>query len=438
MIQEAGSGAWRSWFAVSDLAAASLAQAALSLAELGEARGLACPELHLDRRLAALWFDCSVVPQGWTLPSMWDPLAGNYRCKDGWLRLHTNAPHHRAAALSVLGAAEDQASLGRRVATWDAEALEAAVIAAGGCAAKLRSFDEWRGLPAGQALADQPLVAWHLLGQGPAREGSLSGAQPTEHQPLAGLKVLDLTRVLAGPAATRFLAGFGAEVLRIDPPQWDEPAAAVEMALGKRCALLDLTKAEDRQVFERLLSQADLLVHGYRDGALEGLGYGAKAREALSPGLVDVALNAYGWAGPWQQRRGFDTIVQQSSGLADYGRQGAAEAPPVMLPVQALDHATGYLAAAAACQVLAERARSGRRFAARLSLARTADLLATTRRMTCQGEMLTAEAADYADPPEQTAWGSLRRLRFPLRLGASGPRWPHPAGPYKSSPPAWD
>ncbi len=426
---------WCAWFAVSDLACASLAQAGRSLADLAQARGFSLPTATLNRRLASLWFDRSMAAQGWDLPSMWDPLAGNYRTQDGWLRLHTNAAHHRAAALSVLGPAEDKPALARLVARWNGEALEAAVIEAGGCAAKLRSFDEWQAMEPGQAVMQQPLVAWTLLGSGAA--DTAAGQQISGHQPLAGLKVLDLTRVLAGPAATRLLAGFGAEVLRIDPPQWGEEAVAIEMALGKRCAELDLSQRADRLSFERLLSQADLLVHGYRDGALEGLGYGAEERARLNPRLVDVALNAYGWAGPWQQRRGFDTVVQQSSGLADYGRQGDQDAAPVMLPVQALDHATGYLAAAAACQVLAERARSGQRFAARLSLARTATVLATSRRDGLQGAMLKAGEPDFAAGLEQTAWGPLRRLRFPLSLDGKGPKWRHPAGPYKSSPPTW-
>ncbi len=432
-----GEADWRSWFAVSDLATASLEQAGRSLARLAQARGLTPPKLALDRRLASLWFDLTTRPEDWRIPSLWDPLAGNYRAKDGWVRLHTNAPHHRQAALSVLGAAQEQAELASRVAAWDSEALETAVIAAGGCAAKLLSFAQWQALPAGQAVAAQPLVAWQNQGETEAAAQHSDAPEATPERPLAGLKVLDLTRVLAGPAATRLLAGFGAEVLRIDPPQWSEEAVAIEMALGKRCALLDLTKQADRARFEVLLGEADLLVHGYRDGALAGLGYGQEARRRLNPRLVDVALNAYGWEGPWRERRGFDTIVQQTSGLADYGRQGDSEAPPVMLPVQALDHATGYLLAAAACEVLAARLVGGRLVSARLSLARTALLLWQTRRQSCQGEALSAEERDFAPGVEQTPWGAMRRVAFPLTLNAQGPCWPRPAGPYKSAAARW-
>ncbi len=435
-LEFAGRADWCSWFAVSDLATASLAQAGFGLARLARARQIGTPSLQLDRRLASLWFDLTTKPLGWATPSLWDPLAGNYPAKDGWVRLHTNAPHHRQAALSVLGRAEDKSELQGLVANWDCEALENAVVAAGGCAAKLRSFADWQALPAGQAIAAQPLVAWQDRGEIDAPPPILTD-NATAHRPLAGLKVLDLTRVLAGPAATRLLAGFGAEVLRIDPPQWDEEAVAIEMALGKRCALLDLNKSADRSRFEALLAEADLLVHGYRDGALAGLGYGPEERQRLNPGLVDVALNAYGWQGPWQERRGFDTIVQQSSGLADYGRQGDVSAAPVMLPVQALDHATGYLLAAAACEALAARLATGRLLSARLSLARTALLLWQTRREACQGEALSAEESDWAAESEQSHWGAMRRVRFPLTLNGQAPVWPRPAGPYKSVPPAW-
>lgn len=436
-VSLSGEADWPSWFAVSELASASLAQAGHSLARLAVARGLAVPAVALDRRLASLWFDLTAQPQGWHAPSLWDPLAGNYQAQDGWVRLHTNAPHHRRAALSVLGDADDRSALQALVGRWDCEALEAAVVDAGGCAAKLRSFSEWQEMAAGRAVAAQPLVAWQDQGAAEAPGARDDRPKATSERPLAGLKILDLTRVLAGPAATRLLAGFGAQVLRIDPPQWDEEAVAIEMALGKRCALLDLNVREDRARFEALLADADLLVHGYRDGALAGLGYDAEARRKLNPDLVDVALNAYGWQGPWRDRRGFDTIVQQSSGLADYGRQGDHEAPPVMLPVQALDHATGYLLAAAACEALAARFASGRLLSARLSLARTALLLWQTRRIACHGQVLKAEASDLAQGSENTQWGPMRRVAFPLKLNASGPVWSCPAGPYKSAPAVW-
>jgi crotonobetainyl-CoA:carnitine CoA-transferase CaiB-like acyl-CoA transferase len=192
---------------------------------------------------------------------------------------------------------------------------------------------------------------------------------------LKDVRVLDLTRVLAGPVATRFLAGFGANVLRIDPPWWSEPGVEPEVTIGKRRAGLDLRNVDDRSRFEALLARADVLIHGYRPGALDGLGLGASRRREIAPALIEVSLNAYGWTGPWRGRRGFDSLVQMSSGIADEGMRRTEAAYPVPLPVQALDHATGLLMAAAALRALRLRRDTGKVLSARLSLARTAAML---------------------------------------------------------------
>ena len=168
-----------------------------------------------------------------------------------------------------------------------------------------------------------------------------------------------MTRVLAGPVATRFLAGFGAEVLRIDLPGWDEPAIVPDVTLGKHCARLDLRQPRDRNTWEGLLQAADVLVHGYRPGALAGLGLDAEQRRALCPGLVDVSLDAYGWDGPWRGRRGFDSLMQMSCGIAAAGMTMLNRDRPTPLPVQALDHATSYIMAAAAVRGLTDRLITG-------------------------------------------------------------------------------
>jgi crotonobetainyl-CoA:carnitine CoA-transferase CaiB-like acyl-CoA transferase len=167
----------------------------------------------VDNRLASAWFATSIRPVGWTLPSAWDPIAGDYRTRDGLVRLHTNAPHHRAAALAVLDTDNSPESVTAAVLSWNGDELEAAVIAAGGCAAVMHTLDEWSASAPGIAVAAEPLITWNDLGSGPAPR-----QMGTMLRPLAGIRVLDLTRVLAGPIATRFLALLGAEVLRVDPP----------------------------------------------------------------------------------------------------------------------------------------------------------------------------------------------------------------------------
>ncbi|WP_160106241.1 CoA transferase [Pseudomonas izuensis] len=410
-------GALPSAFAVTDLACASIAVAGQAISELLHQRTGRLPSLEVDRRLASFWFASSIRPLGWSVPPLWDPIAGDYAAKDGWIRLHTNAPHHRAAAESVLGACADRAGMASKVAQWAKSDLEQAVVDAGGCAAEMRSQEQWQVHPQGQAVSAEPLIqfAAHNGHNTKPWQGSVA-------QPLAGIKVLDLTRVLAGPVASRFLAGLGADVLRIDPPTWNEPGVIPEMTLGKRCARLDLHDTTDRSVFESLLKDADIVIHGYRADALEGLGYGVGDRQKLAPGLIDVCLNAYGWSGPWQNRRGFDSLVQMSSGIAQAGMQWKKTDKPTPLPLQALDHATGYLMAASAIILLAERLRSGQGGSARLSLARTAKLLIENG--TGTGQPLRAEdESDQGMLVEQTPWGPAHRLQVPLKITGTPLQW---------------
>jgi hypothetical protein len=334
--------------------------------------------------------------------------------------------------LAVLGCPADPVAVRRAARAWGADELEAAVVDAGGCAAAMRSTDDWRAHPQGIAVASEPLVASRST-------DSVARSRPWRPElarPLSGVRVLDLTRVLAGPVATRFLAGYGADVLRIDPPQWEETIVP-EVTLGKRCARLDVATAPGLERLRSLLAECDVVVHGYRPGALARLGLGGDEREAARPGLVDVSLDAYGWSGPWRSRRGFDSLVQMSTGIAERGRAWAGSERPVPLPFQALDQATGYLMAAAVLEGLQVRMTTGHGWRARCSLARTAQLL-----FECAG---TGSAGDEADPPqpataekiEQTPWGPARRLVPPVILEGAPMWWDRAASALGSSPPAW-
>lgn len=427
-----GQGALPSWFQVSDLACASIGAAGLMLAQYAGAQSGGAPEVTVDRRLASFWFGFTIRPQGWEVPSPWDPIAGDYRASDGWIRLHTNAPAHRAAALRVLECAAERDDVARAVADWRADDLEAAVVSTGGCAATMRSLSEWNSHEQGAAVARDPLVIWQDHGS-----ATLQRPAVDPERPLAGLKVLDLTRVLAGPVAGRFLAAHGANVLRIDPPDWNEPGVVPEVTLGKRCAELNLKRDDDRARFESLAAEADVLLHGYRPGALDGLGLDGYALRRANPRLIDVCLNAYGWSGPWSRRRGFDSLVQMSSGIADYGMRQSGADRPVPLPVQALDHATGYLMAASVLRALMDRLENGRVKSARLSLARVANLLAGTANPEIEDGLVPESNDDLAPGIEATGWGPARRVAFPLCVGRVLPEWTYGAGPLRSKPPHW-
>jgi hypothetical protein len=419
------SGALPSAFAVTDLACASIAAAGQAVSELLQQHTGRLPHLEVDRRLASFWFATSIRPLGWSVPPMWDPVAGDYATQDGWIRLHTNAPHHRAAAETVLGAVDNRAAMASNVAQWAKSDLEQAVVDAGGCAAEMRTWAQWQAHPQGQAVNAEPLV--HFENNGHSTEKPWRGSVA---RPLVGIKVLDLTRVLAGPVASRFLAGLGADVLRIDPPTWNEPGVIPEVTLGKRCARLDLHDPADRAVFEHLLKDTDILLHGYRADALERLGYGVAERQRLAPGLVDVCLNAYGWSGPWRNRRGFDSLVQMSSGIAEAGMHWKRSDKPTPLPLQALDHATGYLMAASAVRLL------GTAGSASLSLARTAKLLIEAG--AGSDEALRAEDEnDQGILVEQTPWGPAHRLQVPLKITGTPVQWELPASELGSHRAQW-
>ncbi len=419
------SGALPSAFAVTDLACATIATAGQAVSELLQQHTGRLPHLEVDRRLASFWFATSIRPLGWSVPPMWDPVAGDYATQDGWIRLHTNAPHHRAAAETVLGAVDNRAAMASHVARWAKSDLEQAVVDAGGCAAEMRTWAQWQAHPQGQAVNAEPLVHFENNGHSPEKPWQGSVARP-----LAGIKVLDLTRVLAGPVASRFLAGLGADVLRIDPPSWNEPGVIPEVTLGKRCARLDLHAPADRAVFEHLLKDADVLLHGYRADALERLGYGVAERQRLAPGLVDVCLNAYGWSGPWQNRRGFDSLVQMSSGIAEAGMHWKRADKPTPLPLQALDHATGYLMAASAIRLL------GTGGSARLSLARTAKLLIEAGAGT-DDPLRAEDENDQGILVEQTPWGPAHRLQVPLKITGTPLQWELPASELGSHRAQW-
>jgi len=427
-----GAGGLASAYPVTDLACAAVATAALSIGELIRLGGSGPRSIAVDRVLSSIWFGTSLRPMGWTVPTAWDAIAGDYRTRDGWIRLHTNAPHHRAAAERVLSTHGGKEAVAHAVAEWKKADLEAAIVESGGCAAEMRSTEAWQQHPQGQAVAAEPLAHIRATPSSAAPRLSVHAARP-----LKGLKVLDLTRVLAGPVATRFLAGYGADVLRVDPPDWDEPGVVPEVTLGKRCARLDLCEASDRARFEALLSQTDILLHGYRPDALDGLGYGAANRRKLSPRLIDICLDAYGWSGPWAARRGFDSLVQMSTGIAEYGMRWRNAERPVPLPVQALDHATGYLMAAVAVRAVVKRLEWGNGTEVRLSLARTAKLLIDQQRDVVEAELAAETEADWSAATEDTDWGKARRVRPPVEIDGAPMQWAHPARRLGSADPRW-
>lgn len=350
---------------------------------------------------------------GRAVGSPFDPLSAFHRTADGWLRLHANYPWHRAAALHVLGCTD--ADVPAAIAGRGAVELEAALHEAGGIGAAVRTEREWRAA----AGPPPPLVERRLLGPAAAR-------------PARRPRVLDLTRVIAGPVATRTLASHGADVLRLDPPDRPEiPLQAYDTLPGKRSALLDLRTRGP--VLEELLAGADVVVTAYRPGALDRFGLAPDELAHRYPGLVVVTLSAWGHEGPWAARRGFDSIVQAACGIAAAEGSGGK---PGALPAQLLDHATGYLAAAGALLALDAQRRTGGSHHVRLALAGTAAWLQALPR---------AEPVDVPEPDPAPYLvelaapdGRLTVAAPPGTIAGRSRTWPAPAPSFGTAQPRWD
>jgi hypothetical protein len=407
-------GGLPSRFQVSALASASVACATLAAADLSTFRmgGSDPKNIHVNCIHAGASFlsDRLAEPIGWKLEEDDQDFTGNYPTLDGWIRLHVGYEHHRVAARAVLKTGCDRKEVSAAVLRWRKDELESQILAAGGCAAQLRTEEEWSKTPHALALKQEPIFAF----RGTRAVVPRFRMNQDSAKPLSGLKVLDLTRVLAGPIGSRFLAAYGAEVLRIDPPNFYESnGLLVETTRGKETAYLDLKAQEGRKNFEELLRNADVLIHGYRPGAMENLGYDAQKISELNSALLIVRHNAYGWTGPWRDRRGFDSLVQMSTGIAS-PMNGSRPEP---LPAQALDYATGYLIAAAACRGLIMKSQE-----IRLSLAKTTECLISAGKNS-RKESKELDGLDRFMGRFESQWGPVKQLTCPGSID----RWTSPA-----------
>jgi crotonobetainyl-CoA:carnitine CoA-transferase CaiB-like acyl-CoA transferase len=432
-----GHGTLRGYYAYTDVLAASLAAAGLAVADLLETAGLGRPDVHVDRLLASGWANHTVqaVGRSQNRPSPFR-IGGEYPTADGrWLRITDANLRLQQRMLAVLGQPRTVEAVAAEVRRHDADVLEARILEGGGAASASRTMAEWAAHPAGQAIAAEPLVALETLGK------SDKSWRPTPGRPLAGIRVLDCTRAVAGPMATRLLAGFGAEVLRIDPigyEEWDD-RDPTQLTLGKRCARLDLASDAGRQQFIDLLAETDVFVHGFRPGVFEQLGLGAEVRGRVRPDLVEIVHNAYGWTGPWANRRGFDSTVYTSSGLLveSMTRAGVMDpkAPGVTQHV-VVDHGVGQMEAASAIRGLTRRLLTGQGSRSKLSLAGNTRLLGLT----------TAPDVPVFEKPAPEQFeerlyngtrGPLRRLRSPIDVAGNPFFWERPGELYGSSTATW-
>jgi len=416
-------------------ATAVIAATALAAAEAWRLRTGRAQEVSVDMRaaIAAFRSEHYLRVNGGRVPDHRSPLFGFYPAGDGrWVQIHSNLPHHHAGHVKFLGCGETRESMAAAVAGWKGQDLEDALNGAGLPAGMVRSRDEWLAHPHARAVAGLPLLEIARIGD--------SRPEPfgPGDRPLAGARVLDLTRVIAGPECGRVLASSGADVMLVTSPHLASlPSLVIDTGLGKLSTSLDLRRAEEAGRLRSLIAGADVFSQSYRPGALARLGFGPEDVARLRPGIVYVTLSAYGHVGPWRERRGFETLIQSVTGFAHEQGFGGGLDHPEHLPAQVVDHASGYLAAFGALVALARRAREGGGYLVRVSLVQTGRWVDALGRV--QGRASAQKTADVGDllAERDTPFGRLTHVVPAARLSETPASWSRPAVPLGTHEPVW-
>jgi len=429
-------------FRITETSTAALGVVGLAVSDLWELRTGRQQQIGIDTRqaTASLRSGTYLKVDGQAVPFGSGPVAGVYPAKNGrWSYIHANFPNHRDAALKVLGVPAEPDAVRKAVAQWDALELEEAIIAAKGAGGMVRTMEEWAQHPQAKAVAALPLMEIIKIGESAPED------LPAGDRPLSGIRVLDLTRVIAGPTCARTLAEQGADVLKISAAHLPSLGRQeYDTGHGKLSAHLDLREEKDKETLRGLIREADVFSQGYRPGTLGGRGFSSEALAGMRPGIVVVSLSAFSHVGPWAPRRGFDTVIQTVSGITH--RQGelfpGARPGPQFYPVSAIDFLTGYLMATGAMVALARRAREGGSWLVRISLAQVGRWLVE------RGQVPEAQLRDVAKeftPAELDRWsmvtstpvGRLQHLAPVLRLSETPPRWARPMVPLGYHQPVW-
>lgn len=361
--------------------------------------------------------------------------AGFYPAKDGrWIYLHSGFPHNTQGLLDLLGVKDDRRAVARAIARRHAGDIENEIAQAGLCGAMVRTTAEWDASAPGRLLASRPVVEIIQMGDSPPEP--LAGSAD---RPLRNTRVLDLTRVLAGPTCARTLASYGADALRVGADHLPSiPLFVVDTGLGKRAASLNLQDNKDAARLRRLVRQADVFSQGYRTGAMEKLGFGVTDVLSMRPGAVYVSINCYGHEGDWRARPGWEQLAQAVTGMAVHQGRHLKQPGPTLLPAAVNDYITGYLAALGALAALERRARVGGSYWVRVSLARTAMWVrALGQRAAVRPQPLDPEELAGFSTTTDSAWGELTHLAPAVRLSNVRVGWAQPPSPLGSDKPTF-
>ena len=303
-----------------------------------------------------------------------DPTFKIYRTlDDNWIFIAGIYPHLRDGLLRLLNCINTQASIGQAIARWDSRDLENAIADNELVGSALRTQKEWRDSQQGKELLNVPVVEIIKIGESdPEKFKDLKRTPTKPIRPLSNIRVLDMTRVLAGPLASRLLAEQGADVLHISSPNLPYlHAALLETGFGKRSSFIDLEQQQDLHLLRNLIAGADIFSENYHRSGLARYGLSPSDIANIRPGIIYVSESAFGDVGPWQNRRGVDQIAQMVTGMA--AEMGSKDSPKLFPQGHYfIDYLTGYLAAAGACAALIKRATEGGSYWVRVSLIRSA------------------------------------------------------------------
>jgi len=426
-------------------AQSTIAAAAAAAAKIWESRTSETQKVSVDMKHAAIAFrserylqyessNCRTNSHSGT-GNHPRSIHGFYVCGDGgWLQIHANYPAHRSGVIKALDCEASANGVQKILNTMKTIEAEKYLSDTGLPVGMMRTLDEWEAHPQGMAVSNLPVMEIKRIGD--AKELNFT-TNPL--RPLEGVRVLELTKVLAGPSIGRTLAEHGADILWINDPHLDViDGLVIDMSRGKRPAHLDLNKKNDRNKFVDLTKTTDIFIQGYRPGSIEAKGFSPETMAEIRPGIICVELSAFSHLGPWECKRGFDSIVQTVSGIGREGGKAADIEGMIHMPCQALDHGTGYLGAFGAMIALLRQRNEGGSWLVRVSLAQTGQWLKSLGRLdeVNSKDIPESEVTDYLQETS-SPFGKVSFTKPAAQLSETPAYWSLPPSPFGTFEPRW-
>ncbi|KAL0930057.1 caib baif family enzyme [Colletotrichum truncatum] len=374
-LENDGAPTLPSSYKIGILAQSSIALSALAAAQIHALRnGTAVPRVNVPLEHATVEFKSErlYVLDGKPTPSPWGPIGGLHKTSDGYVRVHDSFPNHANGILELVGLprGSSRQQLSEKISDWASIDLETAATVEGKLATyALRTYGQWDALPQSKAISNLPIGISQLSSSGP--NGLPTKMASGNSKSLQGLRVVEMSRVIAAPLAGKTLAAHGADVIWVTSPNLpDLPTMDRDFGRGKRTVQLDIHNPSDKARLVELIKTADVFIQGFRPGSLAGYGLSPEEVIKINPSIIIANMSAFGPCGPWSGRRGYDSLVQTCSGMniseAEHAGKGEAARPT---PCQALDHAGGYWLATGVIAALYKRTVQGGSWRVDVSLA---------------------------------------------------------------------